>query len=216
MLVEATARNAPVQRFFLKHDRLAWLSSSISTVPFVVSDESEAGPATATPLVDQLQRGVESAYRRARNNGWEWFRDGRYRQAARAFESAAALEPADFEARIGGLFSYVSIGAMRTSMVLLDQLCRRDPNPLGHDLNMREFYEDPMIARQVDIRTRLLARASGGVAEATALHAFVLWYLGEREEARAVAANLARDHAESPYVHWARLMEAAERSGGDG
>ena len=213
MLIEATAFSAPIRRVFLNRDLVAWPSDSLGAVGSVSGDEGEQGPFdVATPL-EHVQQSVGNDHRRARENGWTWFQDGKYRQAARAFESVAALEPSDFESRIGELFSYASVGATRTSMVLMNQLHRRDPNPLGHDLSGRLVYKDPVEALQVEIRIRLFARSSGGVADAAALHVFVLWYLGQREEAKVAASNLAREHADSPYARWASWMEDTEQSG---
>ena len=215
LLVEATARNAPVRRAYLDRGPFAAVPMSVDDVPATPGGESEPASSGATTLDDHLRRRVGDAHLRTRSNGWTWFTEGKYRQAARAFESAAALEPADFESRIGELISYVSAGAMRTSMVLLDQLCRRDPNPFAHQLRIGEYYEDPVEARQVIIRSQLFARSGSRGAGASALNAFVLWYVGEWEEAQSAAAHLARDHGDSPYAHWPTLMEAARRSTDD-
>lgn len=207
-LIQATSMNAPVRRAMWE------LGSTGGLPPATLSDlQALPGPpepsAAGSTLDQALRLGVSRSYARCRADGWTWFAEGHYRRAARAFEAVRLMEPADFESRIGELFCFLSLGAMRTSSSLLEQLARRDPNPFAHDLNVTERYGQTEGARQVRLRAQLWAQGAGDAAGREALHLLVLWYLGERDEAEACAARFARDFAGSIYADWpVKIVEA--------
>jgi hypothetical protein len=156
-----------------------------------------------------LEAEIDLAQVRVRDEGWAWFEDGAYRRAARSFETAALLEPTDSVSRIGGLFCQVSLGATRTAVALLRELNARDPNPFAHDLDVGGAFGEAAEARRVRASVQLQAGIGSGRAELRALHALVLWYLGEQDDAVTAASSLARDHAGSAFTHWPAAMRAA-------
>lgn len=208
-LIEATSRTAPVERALAARSFPAGLPAFAKAVPYAPLQADGTTVSQTPTLGERLRGGVARSYVRIRSDGWESFREGRYRQAARAFESAVLLQPRDLESRIGELFSYVSVGAMRTSVTLLRQLARREANPFGHELNLHDRYGYPVEAREARIRCQLFSQTGDDVTEAAALYAFVLWYMGEHEEAMAAATNLARKRDGTVYTDWVRQMEAA-------
>ena len=183
--------------------------SSLARTPFINADV-EDGEAEAPTLDDLLDRGDAAAQQRAKGEAWALFREGRYRQAPRAFESAITLEPLDFESRIGEVFCYLSVGATRTALALLGELVRRDINPFQHDLRMAERYGNVADVNQLRIQGRRWADAADQTAEANALYIFVLWYLGEREDALRAAESLAKRAPAKAYASWPEKMRAAQ------
>ena len=208
-LIQATSLNAPVRRAMWELGSTSGLLTPMVSTPLGQTEVVE--PSQDASTLDQaLRHGVLRSYLRSRADGWTWFAEGNYRRAARAFETAALLEPADFESRIAEMFCYLSLGAMRTSARLLEQLARRDPNPFLHDIDIANRYGAVERSREVRLRTRLFAQANAGVASAEALHIFTLWHFGERDEAVGAAAGSSRDLTGSVYADWPAKISAAE------
>jgi thioredoxin-like negative regulator of GroEL len=175
--------------------------------------DTEAGVPAATLNLDQrLAQSADYAHRRARAEGWTWFRQDRYRRAARAFESATLLDPQDSEARIGEIFSYLAVGAGRTALAVFGELNRRDANPFVHQLNLADPGGDNAALREIRLGLRAQAQADNSNPDITALYALVLWYLGDKDEAMLTVANLARSFPGSGYADWPARMDAARKT----
>jgi len=207
-LITASSLNAPVYRAISQNGGLVDVRSSLARTPFINADV-EDGEAEAPTLDDLLDRGDAAAQQRVGGEAWTLFREGQYRQATRAFESAITLEPLDFESRIGEVFCYLSVSATRTALALLGELVRRDINPFLHDLRMAERYGNVADVNQLRIQGRLWADAADQTAEANAMYLFVLWYLGEREDALRAAESLAKRAPAKAYASWPEKMRAA-------
>ncbi|MGB2985044.1 MAG: hypothetical protein WBE26_04100 [Phycisphaerae bacterium] len=211
-LISATSLNAPVYRAMINTGPAFGVRAATARAPFVGREEGEAAEPTAH-LDQRLREGVELDHQRVRADGWAWFREGQYRRAARAFESATFLEPSDVESRVGELFCYLSVEATRTAGAVLGELTRRDVNPFLAHLNLTEAYGNAAEAHQVRLRLRLQAYTGGDNPHLRALYALALWYLGERDEAILVATNLARDFPSRGYVDWPAKMRTMWRRG---
>lgn len=210
-LIMATSLNAPVHRVYLQAPTSIGLPPSLAATPFVRDERGEPAE-SVTPFEERLGSEVGLECERVREDAWAWFEDGDYRRAARSFETVSLLEPSDFASRIGGLFCRVSLGATRTAISLLREFNVRDANPFLHDVNLTEAFGDPAEARRVRATVQLQAGIASDNADVRALHALVLWYLGERDEAVASAVSLARDHPGSAYRNWPSAMHAARSS----
>ena len=211
-LVEATSLNAPVHRALARSGSMMSLRSSLARVPFVRRDLSAELPEPVTTLYQRLDRSRARSHAATRNEAWLLFSEGRFRQAASAFESALTLDHDDFESRIGEIFCYASTDSIRTAATLMAALNERDDNPFLHDLNIIERYETPAIAQ------RLRARAGAQVdsiemadkAGLTATYIFILWYIDRRDDAIRGATTLARAAEGRPYVDWPAKMKDAQ------
>jgi len=207
-LFGAYALNAPVYRAMTRPNAMVDLKSSVGRTPFLYA-EVEEGEREAPALSAQLERTDAGESRRMRDEAWTLFRDGEYRRAIGAFEAALTLQPDDAETRIGEVFAYLTVGARRTSAALFAELLRRDENPFGHDLRMRDRYANPIDPNTLQIQAGMAARDEGQSVDANALYTFVLWYLGEQEEAMRAAGVIARRGGNRPYAYWPEKMRAA-------
>ena len=207
-LIAGSSLNAPVYRAISKGGGLVDVRSTLTRTPFLNADVGEV-EAEASTLDDLLVRGDAAARQRAKGEAWALFREGQYRRAMRAFESAITLEPLDFESRIGEVFCYLSVGATRTALALLGELVRRDINPFQHDLRMAERYGNVADVNQLRIQGRRWADVADQTAEANAMYIFVLWYLDEREDALRAAESLAKRAPAKAYASWPEKMRAA-------
>lgn len=217
-LVEATSLNAPVRRALLQSSFPSALPSALSTVPFVsrpspAADVVDVGsPLDPQSLDLHLQQTAVSAHLAARSDAWAWFLGGNFRRAARGFQSAITLNPADTESYVGEMFCHLSNGATRTALATLSELARREPNPFVLDLDMRDRYATTTLARQVGFQTQAFVQDNSDLLAAGALHAFVLWFIGERAEAMRAASTIARDHPGTPFADWpAKMARAASQ-----
>lgn len=211
-LVAATSFNAPLHRAMARNGSMMGLRSSLARVPFVRRDSGAELPEPVTTLYQRLDRSTTRSHAATRNEAWLLFSEGRFRQAASAFESALTLDHEDFESRIGEIFCYASTGSIRTAAALMAALNERDDNPFLHDLNIIERYETPAIARQ------LRARAGAQVdsiemadkAGLTATYIFILWYIDRRDDAIRGATTLARAVEGRLYADWPAKMKDAQ------
>lgn len=218
-LVQATMLTAPVQRARILH------GLGDMGLPTAVSEAGIAQPQTPDQLAgldslgEWLQVDAAISHDRTRGEAWAFFRKGNedsgyFHRAARAFEAAVTLDPMDFESRIGELFSHLSLGAYVRSVVLLANLARRDQALFSHTLDFRELYAERIHARQVCMQCEAYAQANAGDAGAMALHAFVLWYGGERDRAIIAADALAGTAGGRHFADWGSQMREAKRAPG--
>lgn len=207
-LIAATSLNAPVHRAFLRTGTSPGLPPTVGQVPFAPDEESEAAAAEVV-LGQRLHASADVAHKRIRADAWAWFREAEYRRAARAFETAVMLQPLDAESRIGELFCHLSLGATQTAVAVLGELTRRERNPFLYDLSLTGAYGDVSEARRTRVQAQLRASIAGDNADLRALHALVLWYLGEQGEAVAAASSLVRDLPGTAYADWPVMMRAA-------
>ncbi len=212
-LIAATSANAPVYRAMTRRSGMASLRSAIVRTPFVPDTAREESLPTAS-LFDRLNLGLDALHARARDEAWAWFREGEYGRAARGFESATTLEPDDLEARIGELFCQISVGALRTSVVLQQAINRRAgiKNPFLLDLDLSEQYGDIGTAQQLRIDAGLRAEGVDAARspDRTATFILILWYLGGHDDAIRAATALARATEARAYADWPAKMNAAE------
>lgn len=206
-LVAATGLNAPVYRAMLKPT--AGLGVMLErTSPGGFDLAPKVGRSGLT-FQQRLHWGVALAHERTRSEAWQWFREGEFRRAARGFESAVRLEPADVESRIGELFCHLSLGAVNTALAVQRSLSSRNVNPFVAELNLSDRYSEPDRARELGVESRLLEQGADRNADLLALHVLVLWYIGEQDEALATTASSSRDFADTGYTNWLEMMRAA-------
>ncbi len=212
-LIAATSLNAPVHRAALTTNSTIGLSPPIGRAPLKLIEATASEAAAPTSTLEQwLRSGADVAHQRVRTEAWGWFREGEFRRAARGFETAVSLEPADAESRIGELFCHVSLGAMRTAIVVLRELSRHDDDPFLHDLNLTDAYGDPSRAQRLRLGLPLRAMVHSANPDARALYVLVLWYLGEHEEAMIGAAELVRAFPAGAYADWPAKVRTARAS----
>ncbi len=216
-MTQANALNAPLYRaLWSTGTGGAQRPRSVAAleVPFERVDVPDAS-AGAKPLDQSLNLRVTDAYTKLRVEGWARFGAGEYRRAVRAFEAGVSMSPHDYESRLGELFSHVSLGAMRTSAILVATWARRDSNPLLHATDMTARYASVEEARALRLRTLQFAEANPEAPSAQALYVLVLWCLGDEDEAAASAAVLGRNHPNSAFADWPlKLREASAVRGG--
>lgn len=211
-ILAATSLNAPVKR--------ASMTLGFATAPPLRSrgalgrsallSESEIGEkreASTVPLSSQMQQRVAVMHGRARREAWAYFRNVEYVRAARLFDSATTLIPRDAESQIGEVFCYASNGSYHSAFVSMEALARRDLNPFLHRVDIASRYQDKGEADLVQTQVGAFAQSSEEL-RATALNAFVLWYLGKRDAA-ITQARLLRGGG-SDFKMWASLMREAK------
>jgi hypothetical protein len=217
-LITATGLNAPVERAMGRSGALPGLRWSVSRTPFLATegpqpDSEQADDAAPKVTLDErLSTEVIVLHSRTRAEGWAFFRDGDYRRAMRSLETAAMLDPQDYESRIGEIFCHLTIGAIRTAFALLMELERRDANPFRHALNVADRYGGVVAAQQVRLTAQGIAESAEQSPEANALNIFVLWYMDRRDDARRAARTLAGRAPERLYAAWPDKMRAATAS----
>jgi len=205
-LLNAYSINAPVYRALSKSRTMVDLQSKVGRTPFLYSDL----PDTEAPTLEQqLDRTSDVEYRRVSAESWALFREGDYRRAIRTFESAITLAPDDLDSRIGEIFAYLAVGGRRTAAALFTELLRRDENPFGHDLRMRERFGNVADPNTLQIQAGMTAGDESQTVDANALYIFVLWYLGRQDDAMRAAETLARRAFDRPYAVWPVKMNAA-------
>ena len=209
-LVAATGLNAPVHRASMRPGSRSYSSSALSRQPFVVATtppEVEVG----VPLGDWLGDTNRQAYARSRAQADAAFREGEYRRAVSAYQTAVMLEPSDVRARVGELFCYLSLGSFATAVVTSAELSRRPENPFLPDVDLTGAFGDD--ADLLRIRSQAFV---DGAAEPgpLALRTLALWYLGERDEAARVARLMPRGRSAGSFVDWAARLEAARAAVG--
>lgn len=219
-ILEATSLNAPVHRANYRNPSVAGLRATLDRTPTLREDVEDLPPLRDDfPSLDEkLLRGVESSREALREEAWALFRDRDYRRAARAFESATRLDSDDFEARVGEMFASLSVGGTVTSVAILAEIARRESNPFTRSVDITSRYATPTEAGRVRIFSQLAMEAAGSSAPLTALHAFVLWQLGDEQQALSTARSLADMPNSGIFREWPRrmrtVMELRGASGG--
>ena len=181
-------------------------------------------PDSDKPLSHFVDERMAGAHARIAAEGWEQFAEDNFHKAGRLFAGAVSLAPDDYASRIGGLFAHLALGHLNSTRQALRSIAAEDSNPFRHELNVAERfgseqwprrlrttsegYAQMYLARLEEVRqsTELKEEA---IAEAAALHVFVLWYLGFEDEARGAGNTLARNFPDTAYARWPALMLAA-------
>lgn len=212
-LIGASALDAPVRRALWRLSASNGLMSypRSETVP---PTQAALPPLDAPRLDDALRARVMRTYARSRSEGWTQFKKGEYRRAIRFFDSTMALDPNDHESRLGQVFCYAATGAMKTTVVTLRQLIRREPNPFDFDLDLTARLAGHADSLEIRAGARRFAQAYPDVEDARALYVLVLWYLGDREAAIREAGILATSSPASRYRGWqARMTQGGKVDG---
>jgi thioredoxin-like negative regulator of GroEL len=178
--------------------------------PFLSPDVGATDEPSPT-LETRLEVSDQQTHARVREEAWALFREGQYRAAIRTFETAISLQPADFEMRIGEIFSYLSVSGRRTAVALLEELVRRDENPFQHAIRMRERYGNVGDTQALQLQARQAIDDPNQNLEVTVLYVLVLWHLGLEDEALRAAESIARRALGKPYALWPEKMRAARR-----
>lgn len=205
-ILTATSRTAPVQRALWQYGGVSELSAPAAEEGVVPPDGELVAPAQT--LTERLERSAARLSESALTQGRAHFREGAFRQAARAFQEAYTLDPEQLGARVREVFCHLAMGSMRTASVLMAALLRRHADPFVLELDLSGEFGRSTDLRDVRLRTSLLAQP-GGQENAVALHAFTLWYLGERTESLLTAEALAADHPDGIYASWPDRMRSA-------
>ena len=215
-LVLSRALTAPIQRALLRSGLGLSLRSAVARTPTTgLPQPADTG---SEQRIDRwLRAGVGVAHDRLYNDAWAWFRAGRYRRAARAFEAATLLGEDDVRSRVGELFSHLSLGASRTALAVLKELNRRRENPFVADLNVMDNYPNPKDGERIRDQVALPTAVGAADVDRVAMYVMVLWYLGDRDGALSAALPLARDSRHRSYAAWPALIrEARAEREGDG
>ncbi len=207
-LIAATTVNAPVHRALGQRGTFDPGLMSIAATPFVPS-EAPVRSDDAPPIAELLRESVDGHTQRLLRLGWSWFSEQQYGRAYRSFESTLVVDPNNKQAGVGRVFCRLSVGAMRSAMVEVAFLARQPGNPFVQPFVLAEKYQSSDAASHVLFQTRLFAERNATQVVPEALHVYVLWYLGEKEEALRLAAVLAKRHPQSPYADWPALMQVS-------
>ena len=200
-LIAATSLNAPVYRAKMRGG-----ASVTSSTGAQVRDGATPGDSVAaTTLHERPAANVQVDRARAKSDGWAAFKEREYRRAAREFETAYSLDPADSEARTAEVFSYVLTGSMRTAVTLMGQF-DREGALFEQRLSMDERFGRPDETQKLTVQATTATNARDTGEDVKALYTFLLWHLGHPAEALASARELAKKGSRS-YGHWAGEME---------
>jgi hypothetical protein len=205
-LIAATALNAPVYRA-LSDPGLPRVPDPMSSVRVQALSET-ADHSSTTTLAQRLRFGAERSFHESLGEAWARFSEGRYRLAIRYFQTASRLRPDLPEPRIGEMFARVSIGSFGSAVQVMEAYLRRMADPFQVALDVSRRFRDGQEVLRVRLDSQMVASGDAD-APARAMHALLLWYLNEREEARGVAAQLAREAPASSFAAWPALMRAS-------
>ncbi len=207
-LIAATSNAAPVHRANIRHASVAGMLTSIDMTPFDKRGADLTEPAKSQ-LVDVLAYDVARSHRRVLQEAWDSFRDGEYRKARRAFESAAVLDSDDYIAQVGMFFSMMQLGSVRAAHTVLLTLNQHDPNPFLHQVNVADVLENRERVALLRARSVVASDAPARAPNVAAMNAFVAWYLGDRDQALTVATAIVRQSPGTPFDDWPVKMRAA-------
>ncbi len=208
-LVAASSLTAPVSRALWEQGRLRFPTADAEPAETPTVEPSKPQPPTIA-LDERLREQSDRIVDGLRRDAWAWFAHGTYRRAGRAFESIYTLDSSDVRSRIGELFCTLSLGFRRTALTLFRELIHRDAAPFSIDLDLRRRFGTDQNAQQARLQLESFARL-GGKGDAAALQAFILWSLGERDDAIVAAEALVRRHPGSTYADWPAHMREAQR-----
>lgn len=214
-LIAATSSAAPIERTKLSAGRLGSIRyptirtpTPTEVLPGDGTTTSPVPPAGAAALSRFLTIETKVLHDRANAEGWAQFEAGDYRAAIRTFESAAMLDENDAEARIATIFGYFALGSYQTAYFSLETVQRRDPNPFRHNVKMATRFKEGTRGQQVRLAAAGMAEASGLSPEMKALATYVLWYLGEKDDALRAARSLVGSARSGMLSRWPELMQA--------
>jgi hypothetical protein len=221
-LITANMAYAPIYRSIMENSSLAGLRPLVSATPFM-QNNAPARPDTAAPdqapatdvpqgpsLYELLRTDSETAHRRTLREAWTLFEEGEYRHAAREFESVLTLDPRDPQARLGEIFCYVAVGAMRTAAVLVRKFAEIESDPFSHGMDVRTRLNKSLAQSLLsDSRLAVDPLTAASNANVTATYILLLWYLGEQDAALRGARTLARAPEGELYKDWPAKIEAA-------
>jgi len=234
-LVQATGYHAAVRRSLWRTgpSALGLRASTAYSNPAGVSPVP-ANVDPALDLNDVLRVTSESSRLRVRSAAWKALHEGDWHKAARAFDATLTLDPSDSLSRLGAVFCAASAGSQATAAALTGQLARWDDNPLALDLSsvipaspgiaddaavkgeaisegrravgLSDFLPSSTDYRALKTRLKAHAAANADDPDRAALVVLMLWYLGDRAEAKARAVDLRIDFPGSDYADWAAKM----------
>jgi hypothetical protein len=207
-MLSAIGLRAPLLRSMRETSERPTLPGSVQRTPFMPTDVDDTTDPTVS-LGEKMADRISALHKRARDEAWALFEAGEYRLAARAFDSSTTLAPNDFDARVGEIFCALSTGSIRTAVVILQSVIRREVNPFAHQLNVADRYGSGASASSLRTRLQQIAQQSEGNADVLAIQVFGTWYLGYREEAATIATSLAGLDPGSRYARWPELMSEA-------
>jgi len=223
VMFEALGNRGPVERATLRG------TTGRAPIPSLGGDPQrmlglEPPPTASEPLSHFVDERMAGAHTLAVAEGWEQFAEDNFHEARRRFAGAVALRPDDHASRIGALFSHLALQHLSSARQALRSIATGDSNPFRHELNVAErlgaeewpqrlrtiseSYAQVYLSRLEEVRQSAELNEEI-VAEASALHVFVLWYLGFEDEARAAGNTLARSFPDTVYAQWPALMQAA-------
>lgn len=208
-LVAASSLTAPVSRALWQQGplRVPTADSSPAKTP---TAEPQKPQAPTIALDDRLRAQTDRIVDGLRHDAWAWFAEGTYRRAGRAFESIYMLDPGDVRSRVGELFCHLSLGSRKTAFALFRELLHREASLFSINLDIRRRYGADRDAQEVRLQLELLA-GSANKGDAAALQAFILWSLGERDDAIVAAEALVRRNPSPAYTDWPARMREAQR-----
>jgi len=210
-MVTATTLNAPVYRSLMAAGPFQQArAEGAKSGPMLTTGDITEPEELPIPLRERLHKGLVPAHDRALADGWARFREGQYRQAARAFDNAALMDPADLEPRVGEVYCYVLSDSLRSARFVLADLDRLAPNIFALDFDLREKFPAVLPAQQLRITAQVAADRVDYPADIRGLYVFVLWYLGHQDDAVRSAVSLARSFPGSSYASWPEKMREAK------
>ena len=223
VMLEALGERGPVERAMLHATTGRAPIPSLGGAPERMLG-LPAPPEAGEPLSHFIDERMGGAHNRAVAEAWEQFAAEDFHEASRLFAGAVALQPEDYASRIGDLFAQLALGHLNSTRYALRSIVARDSAPFSHKLDMAarfssedwprrlrvasEGYARVYLARLEDAR-RSAELKEETVAEAAALHVFVLWHLGFEAEAQAAGNTLARSFPGTIYAQWPVLMQSA-------
>ncbi|RME36907.1 MAG: hypothetical protein D6788_10605 [Planctomycetota bacterium] len=210
-LIAATALTAPIRRAGLgEGGRMATVGAVATGEP--LSAASEVPPPARLPTLEaRLASRVEALRAEAEKKAKEDFAAGRYRSAARYFETAQEFDPADVHPRMGELLCHLAMGSLQTAVRVFESLTKHVQNPFVMEADRLPRFSSTREAVRVRVVTQSLAGTPDAPAELLALDALVRWTLGDRREAAVVLDRIASAHPDTRYARWSALAEAALR-----
>lgn len=216
-LIAATGSTAPLERSRLLRGgpgsfQFPAIPSSAAPPSAIAIRPADPQDAVETPAQDLnrfLTAESDVLKDRAVAEGWSQFRANDFRAAVRSFESATVLDDKDFEARLGAVASYLSLGSFRAAYAAMAVLARRDANLFRHDVSILGRFGDPMVAQQLKLQVMGAAEAADQSPEMSALAIFVLWYMDGKEDALRAARILASRPGGQFVAQWPQQMREA-------
>ena len=204
-LIRATAFSAPINRTgFGAADGLRFRPSLVS--PSANQADLPRQAESPPTLQERLAQHAQMDRQWVQANAWSDFQQGNYRRAARRFETVAQFDRDGPEAYLGEMFCHLALGAPKTAYYLFGSFVKRAPNPFALDLNVAERLSRPEDTLRIRMESRALFEGAEAHPDLRAMHTIILWYLGSRNEARAVLTSLAKDFPNTRYAPWILLM----------